>query len=41
MRDINRIEPFLKEVGEQWKKFPDLRFGQLIEILRDYNYTQN
>jgi len=34
MRDINRIEPFLKEVGKQWTKYPDLRFGQLMEILR-------
>jgi len=34
MRDINRIDPFLKEVGEQWKKSPDLRFGQLMEILK-------
>ena len=31
MRDINRIEPFLKEVGEIWKeRFPDWRFGQLM-----------
>ena len=31
MRDINRIDPFLKEVGEIWKKrFPDWRFGQLM-----------
>ena len=31
MRDINRIDPFLKEVGEIWKKrFPEWRFGQLM-----------
>ena len=31
MRDINRIDPFLKEVGEIWKeRFPDWRFGQLM-----------
>jgi len=34
MRDITRIEPFLKVVGEEWKKYPDLRFGQLMECLR-------
>lgn len=31
MRDINRIDPFLKEVGEIWKeRFPNWRFGQLM-----------
>lgn len=30
MRDPNRIDPFLKELGEYWKKVPDWRFGQLI-----------
>lgn len=31
MRDINRIDPFLKELGEIWKmNCPDWRFGQLI-----------
>ena len=30
MRDINRIDPFLKELGELWKQNPDMRFGQLI-----------
>jgi len=34
MRDITRIDPFLKELGEQWKKCPDLRFGQLMENLK-------
>lgn len=33
MRDINRIDPFLKELRKIWLKFPDLRFGQLIENL--------
>lgn len=31
MRDINRIDPFLKKLGEYWKKVPDWRFGQLID----------
>ena len=31
MRDPNRIEPFLKELGDIWKsQCPDWRFGQLI-----------
>ena len=31
MRDPNRIDPFLQELGELWKeKCPDWRFGQLI-----------
>ena len=30
MRDINRIDPFLKEFGELWKQYPDLRFGQIM-----------
>ncbi len=30
MRDINRIKPFLERIEEIWKKYPDLRFGQLI-----------
>ena len=34
MRDINRIMPFLFELGAYWLKHPDLRFGQLVEIIR-------
>lgn len=30
MRDINRIEPFMKILTELWLESPDLRFGQLI-----------
>ena len=30
MRDVNRIEPTLARIGEIWKKYPDLRLGQLI-----------
>ena len=31
MRDVRRIEGFLKEFGELWgKHYPDWRFGQLI-----------
>ena len=32
MRDINRIDNFLKLLGEEWKRqSPDLRFGQFFE----------
>ena len=30
MRDINRIDKILKEIGEVWKKQPDTRLGQLL-----------
>ena len=30
MRDINRIDPLLSKLGEVWKQYPDLRFGQFI-----------
>lgn len=30
MRDPNRIDPLLKELGDFWKKNPDLRLGQII-----------
>ncbi len=33
MRDVNRIDSFLKELGDVWKAHPDLRFGQLVTIL--------
>ena len=35
MRDVNRIKPFLKELGDMWKEMPDLRFGQIIYLLAD------
>lgn len=30
MRDPKRIDKFLAQLGEYWKKVPDWRFGQLI-----------
>lgn len=30
MRDINRIDKVLEEINEVWKRYPDLRFTQLI-----------
>ena len=30
MRDVNRIDVILNEIKNIWKKYPDLRLGQLI-----------
>ena len=30
MRDLNRIDDFLKVLGDAWKTVPDWRFFQLI-----------
>ena len=30
MRDVNRIPDFLKTVEEVWRKYPDMRFGQVV-----------
>lgn len=36
MRDINRIDKILAELAEIWKKYPDLRLGQLLSnVLQD------
>lgn len=36
MRDVERIDGFLIQLGEIWKKkVPDWRFGQLISNLID------
>ena len=34
MRDPNRIAHFLILLGRLWKRNPDLRFAQIIEILK-------
>lgn len=30
VRDINRIDGVLEELGKIWKEYPDLRLGQLL-----------
>lgn len=36
MRDITRIDRILDRLKTLWKKYPDLRLGQLIiNVLRD------
>jgi hypothetical protein len=30
MRDIKRIDPMVEKFRELWKKYPDMRFGQLL-----------
>jgi hypothetical protein len=32
MRDVNRIDPLLARLGEVWKRYPDLRLGQLLHV---------
>jgi hypothetical protein len=39
MRNINRIKPFLERIEEVWKKYPDLRFGQLINNIFEHQPT--
>lgn len=42
MRDPNRIEPFMQELGTIWKeKCPDWRFGQLMFNLMRVMQTHN
>ncbi len=36
MRDANRIDQVLKEIGEEWKKIPDWRLGQLFVNLQSW-----
>lgn len=35
MRDEKRITPVLQAIETMWRKYPDLRFGQLIYMLSD------
>lgn len=34
MRDIKRIDTFLLKLKEVWVQYPDLRFAQVIDILK-------
>lgn len=36
MRDPKRVTPLLIELEKQWKRFPDWRFGQLIENIKRF-----
>lgn len=36
MRDPKRIKPLLAELEKQWERFPDWRFGQLIENMKRF-----
>ena len=41
-RDINRIDPFLQELGKIWKeKCPNWRFGQLMWNIQRVMYTHD
>ena len=41
MRDPNRIEHLLVLLGKLWKRNPDLRFAQIIEILKSNLWTDD
>lgn len=42
MRDPKRIPKVLKELGKIWKKYPDLRLGQLLLNLGfDFYYVED
>lgn len=41
MRDPDRIDPMLAELAVLWKKYPDLRLGQLLENLGVQYYTED
>lgn len=34
MRNPERIQPFLEKLGEIWSSQPDLRFAQVIELIK-------
>jgi hypothetical protein len=33
VRDPSRIDRILEKLGREWKKFPDMRLGQLLFVL--------
>ncbi|HEY5561949.1 MAG TPA: hypothetical protein VIK72_09400 [Clostridiaceae bacterium] len=39
MRDPKRIDEIIEELRICWKKYPDLRFGQLVYCLNQSNYN--
>lgn len=41
MRDPKRIKPLLMEIEKQWERFPDWRFGQLIENIKRFYDINN
>ena len=36
MRRVDRIDKILKLIEEEWKKYPDLRLGQLLIVSFGY-----
>jgi hypothetical protein len=41
MRDAERIDPVLSKISAIWKKYPDLRLGQLIVNLLPSNFRSD
>lgn len=36
MRNPERIQPFLEKIAEIWSFQPDMRFAQIIELVKSY-----
>ena len=34
MRDVKRIKPLLSKIEILWRECPDLRFGQVVEMIK-------
>lgn len=41
MRNPSRIYPLLNKLGDIWCLNPDLRFGQLVEVIKAKNKKTN
>lgn len=37
MRNPERIDNFCNQLAKFWERYPDLRFGQVVELLKKYN----
>ena len=37
MRNPERINNFCNQLAKFWEQHPDLRFGQVVELLKKYN----
>jgi len=40
MRDIKRIDGFCNNLAKEWKKYPDLRFGQFCIDFLGWLYSE-
>lgn len=40
MRDLNRIPATIENFQKLWQKYPDFRFGQLFDFIKDEAYNK-